>query len=91
MDADCAILRDAFYPAALSNRFQPKRNRFVETFSGNFSGVLDSFRVSDGDAAGLSGHGTARLTYSLYIRHLVKTVSIDIVTAVPNFCAHHQT
>jgi excisionase family DNA binding protein len=50
-DTDCEILRDAFDPTALSNRFQPKRNRFVEALGGNFCGVLDSFGVSDGDAA----------------------------------------
>ncbi len=61
------ILADVFNPTALADRTERERNGFIETFSGYFGRVLDSFGIADGDTAGTERHN-GRVAYSPYIR-----------------------
>src|SRR5579862_3628044 len=66
--SDRKVLADVFDPAALADRPQPKRDRFIEAFGRHFSRVLDSFGIPDGDAAGSDRH-RRRVAYSPYLRY----------------------
>src|SRR5690242_9175825 len=64
-DANCEILADVFDPTALSDRPEPERNRFIKAFGADLGAVLDSFGITDGDAAGQDRH-RRRVAHSLY-------------------------
>ena len=50
-DSDRKVLPDILDPTALTDCPEPERHSFIEAFGSDFSRVLDSFGIADGNAA----------------------------------------